>query len=77
MGHSAGIRILVKRDVVLWSDEPFPYPAWWHGFHLKRHDRKAKDRIVGMLRSMPKKWDRNRGQTAHIFALPEVTSSWY
>jgi hypothetical protein len=75
--RGAGIRIQFRLRSVLWTD--WPERDWrdYHGFKLKRHDIASKRRIATMLRAMPKKWDKRKGRTYHIFALPDVTSSWY
>lgn len=68
---------MLKLRSVLWTDWVGERAIDFHGVALRKYDRAAQLRIVHMLRSMPKKWDRNKGRTGHIFALPEVTSEWY
>lgn len=75
------IRVLLKRNAVLWT----PYPGEkdlrvdGHGIGLYRHDNALKRQIVKMLRDAPKKWDRRKGHIVNdqIFKLAGVSGAWW
>lgn len=70
------MRVRIVGRTVQWSNDPFPYPPQWGGFHLARANRDLQLKIVSMLRTMPKKWDHNKGRWWKIWRLPEVKGSW-
>ncbi len=73
----AGIQIRFRNRAVLWTDYPDRSSCDFSGFSLRRNDGELKREIARMLRRMPKRWDRYKGRTAHIFNLPGVSCSWY
>lgn len=82
---AAGIRIRFTLTCVLWSQEPYGceeadeklyIPTMLRGFGLRKHDSELKLKIVRALRSMPKKHNRLKGKTTHIFNMQGVQSSW-